>query len=80
MVRRQVLVQRVYDKKCPLCGSYGRDKWSRIAQHIAMKGNNKPGEVHREWRIGNGLTGDYETMREVKEMIPKIMETFGWQD
>ncbi|MEM3906613.1 MAG: hypothetical protein QXZ17_07065 [Nitrososphaerota archaeon] len=39
-----------------------------------MKGNNKPGEVHREWRIGNGLIGDYETMREVKEMIPKIMK------
>jgi hypothetical protein len=45
-----------------------------------MKGNNKPGEPHREWRIKKGLLGDYTTGREVNKMVPKIMKIFGWQD
>jgi len=81
MVRERAIDQIIiYDKKCPICGSYGRDKWRRIARHIAMKGNNKPGEPHREWRIKKGLLGDYTTGREVNKMVPKIMKIFGWQD
>jgi len=30
-----------------------------------MKGNNEPGEIHREWRIENGLLGNYKTAKEV---------------
>jgi len=45
-----------------------------------MKGNDKPGEIHREWRIANGLLGDYETNKEVNQMIPEIMKIFGWPD
>jgi hypothetical protein len=52
----------------------------KIARYIAMKGNNKFGEVHREWRVENGLLGDYETAGEANRMIPKIMKIFGWQD
>ncbi|MBX5321279.1 MAG: HAD family hydrolase [Candidatus Bathyarchaeota archaeon] len=43
-------------------------------------GNDKPGEIHREWRIANGLLGDYETNKEVNQMIPKITKIFGWPD
>jgi hypothetical protein len=80
VVRRHVIVQKVYDKKCPICKSYGRDKWEKVARHIAMKGNDEPGEIHREWRIENGLLGDYKTAKEVNQMVPKIMKIFGWQD
>jgi hypothetical protein len=45
-----------------------------------MKGNDEPGEIHREWRIENGLLGDYKTAKEVNQMIPQIMKIFGWQD
>jgi hypothetical protein len=80
MVRRQVIAQEIRDKICPICKSYGRNEWKRIARHIAMKGNDKPGEIHREWRIENGLPGDYKTAVEVNQMVPKIMKIFGWRD
>ncbi|MEM2915069.1 MAG: hypothetical protein QXH91_06705 [Candidatus Bathyarchaeia archaeon] len=80
MVRRQVIPDKEYPYKCPICKSYGRDSWKNIARHIAMKGNNKLGEIHREWRIANGLLGDYETNKEINQMILEIMKIFGWQD
>jgi hypothetical protein len=80
MVRRQVIPNENRDKICPICKSYGRNSWKKIARHIAMKGNDKPGEIHREWRIANGLLGDYETNKEVNQMIPEIMKIFGWPD
>ena len=57
-----------------------RDSWVKVAQHIAMKGNLKPGEVHREWRIENNMPGDYRNMGEVMRIVPKIMQIFGWRD
>ncbi|MCS7114721.1 MAG: hypothetical protein RMJ15_01135 [Nitrososphaerota archaeon] len=77
MVRRQVVPNEIRDKMYPICKSYQRNSWKKIARHIAMKGNDKLGEIHREWRIANGLLGDYETNR---EMIPEVMKIFGWQD
>ena len=39
--------------------------------HIAMKGNDKRGEIHREWRIKNGLPADYNKMIEAMIIAQK---------
>jgi len=48
--------------------------------HIAMMGNNKIGEIHREWRIKNSLPADYEHRSETRMIASKIMKIFGWND
>ncbi len=73
---KRVRISKVYDKECPICRRYHRDSWIKVAQHIAMKKDR----VHKEWRIENGLPGDYSSMREVRRMIPEIMQIFGWRD
>ena len=75
-MRKKVHVSKVHDKECPVCRRYRRDSWVKVAQHIAMKKDR----VHREWRIENNLPGDYRSMREVRQMIIKIMRIFGWKD
>ena len=41
-----------------------------LAQHLAMKKDKK----HRNWRKEHDLPEDYKSMKEVMEMIPKIIE------
>jgi hypothetical protein len=80
MTRHNVVVAYQRDKRCPVCDKYNNKSYYGLAMHIAMKGNNKRGEVHREWRIKNDLPADYTHRSETRMIASKIMEIFGWDD
>ena len=80
MTRHKFVIAYKRDKRCPICNKYNNKSYYGLAMHIAMMENNKIGEIHREWRIKNSLSADYEHRSGTRMIASKIMKIFGWND